>query len=257
VNRITSEAELRELLEGRQGFIYNDFAPSVRPDRAPTKSARDNNLLHGAWCSRLVVSLTIAKYHAPELEEAWAWLTQNRGEEPEAWHRCKFCLGLRSSRPLRVTDQGAAVGSEVIAVANTGLEPFREATVESMLVQHLESHGHAITMQFPVPGGRIDVVATREGQRLVIEVKGEDSGQYGSAQMNFLQGVGQIASRMVEEGSEYALAFPNTQHFRRVLKTFQGSVAFQRLSLNLFVVQETGDVEFVPSARVREWVDGL
>ena len=51
-----------------------------------------------------------------------------------------------------------------------------------------------------VSSGIVDAVATRDGKRIVIEAKGEDSGGYGSAQMNFQMAFGQISSRMTDVG---------------------------------------------------------
>jgi hypothetical protein len=38
-----------------------------------------------------------------------------------------------------------------------------------------------VQKKVPVPSGIVDAVAKRDGRRIVIEVKGEDSGGYGSA----------------------------------------------------------------------------
>ena len=50
-----------------------------------------------------------------------------------------------------------------------------------------------------------------------MEVKGEDPGGYGSAQMNLQMVVGQISSRMDDLSATYAIAFPMTANYLRVL----------------------------------------
>ena len=78
--------------------------------------------------------------------------------------------------------------------------------------------------------------------RVVIKVKGEDKGGYGSAQMNFQVGIGQVSSRMSDPAAAYAIAFPVTSNFVRVLRAFRGSLAFERLGLVMYAVGWDGSV---------------
>jgi hypothetical protein len=72
------------------------------------------------------------------------------------------------------------------------------------------TQGFAVLEKIPVASGIVDAVASRERERVVIEVTGEDSGGYGSAQMNLQMVVGQISSRMDDFSATNAIAFPMT-----------------------------------------------
>jgi hypothetical protein len=63
------------------------------------------------------------------------------------------------------------------------------------------TQGYAVPEKVPVASGIVDAVASREGDRVVIEVEGEDQGGYGSAQMNLQMVAGQISSRPGRGGS--------------------------------------------------------
>jgi len=108
-------------------------------------------------------------------------------------------------------------------------QPFAERRIEELVYSRLRSDGYTVQTGVRVPSGIVDAVATRADERLVTEAKGEDRGGYTSAQMNFLIGIGQLASRMVDEETGYALAFPDTPDYRRVVSTFKGSRAFRIL----------------------------
>lgn len=56
-------------------------------------------------------------------------------------------------------------------------------------------------------------------------------------------GVGQIVSRMTDPRVSYALAFPMTSDFKKVLRKYKGSVGFERLNLHFFVIHRDGKVD--------------
>jgi hypothetical protein len=90
----------------------------------------------------------------------------------------------------------------------------------------------------------------------VIEAKGEDAGGYATSQMNFQMALGQIASRMVDPGSTYAIAFPDTPNYRRVLRTFRGSLAFAMLRLRFYLVTDD-QARAIEADDVEGWVTTL
>jgi hypothetical protein len=92
---------------------------------------------------------------------------------------------------------------------------------------------------------------------LVVEVKGEDSGGYGSAQMNFQMAFGQISSRMTDPDAIYAIAFPMTPDYMKVLRTFRGSLAFDRLNLIFYIVGRDSEVRELAASEVPAWIESL
>lgn len=134
---------------------------------------------------------------------------------------------------------------------------FREAEVKRLLYAHLRQAGYAVQEKVRVSNGIVDAVTTRDGERIVIEAKGEDSGGYGSAQMNFHMAFGQISSRMTDPDTTYAIAFPMTPDYMKVLRTFRGSLAFERLNLVFYLVGGNVDVREIDASEVPAWIESL
>ncbi len=92
---------------------------------------------------------------------------------------------------------------------------------------------------------------------IVIEVKGEDKGGYNSAEMNFQIGIGQIISRMTNQNVTYALAFPLTSNFKKVLRKYKNTFGFQKLNLFFYIVKEDETIEYHTSRSFIEMIDKL
>ncbi len=117
---------------------------------------------------------------------------------------------------------------------------FREHIVVSAVIKHLKENGWKVKEGISVKGGKIDIGAEKQGKIFLIEAKGEDKGGYGSAEMNFQMGLGQLMSRMTSNEADYGLAIPLTSNYKRALRKYQGSFAFEKLSVYLLVVRENG-----------------
>ena len=134
---------------------------------------------------------------------------------------------------------------------------FREREVLSILVRYLKENGWKVKEQIRVEGGSIDIGAEKEGKILLIEVKGEDRGGYTSAEMNFQMGLGQLMSRMKHRDAEYGLAFPVTEDFKKVLRKYKGSFAFERLGIHLIPVERDGNCRLIPPNEVMRFLEEL
>ena len=134
---------------------------------------------------------------------------------------------------------------------------FREREVLSILVMYLKDNGWKVKEQIRVEGGLIDIGAEKEGKVLLIEAKGEDRGGYTSAEMNFQLGLGQLMSRMKHSGAEYALAFPLTRDFMKVLHKYKGSLAFKKLGIHLIVVKSDGVCRIIAPNEVLQFLEEL
>lgn len=134
---------------------------------------------------------------------------------------------------------------------------FRETKVQRLLINDLEKNGWDIEEGFPTKSGKVDIRAEKERGVMFIEAKGEDKGGYGSAEMNFQIGIGQIVSRMFSDDYIYALAVPYTEDFLKVLKKYGGTNGFEKLRLNVFLVNEDGKVEFFPAEKIKSFIESL
>lgn len=93
----------------------------------------------------------------------------------------------------------------------------------------------------------IDVVAQREKELWIIEVKGQPRGGVSSCTTIFMAGIGQILTRItrVSEEIHYALAIPNTDCFASSARKFISSPALSLLNLSIILIQEDEKVEFI------------
>ena len=126
-----------------------------------------------------------------------------------------------------------------------------------MLVDWFRNLGYQVQTQVPAKGGIIDVIASVRDREWVIEVKGEDRGGYASAQMNFQMGIGQLLSQMIDPAKQYALAFPATMDYRRVVEKYQGTFGANKLGLYLITVGRDGAVNGFAGADIDELIKSI
>ena len=243
---IECNAELEQLHSTSEGLIHNDFS-------GKGSSGKDYNVLHAASCGLVARSnVNVPKIFFSNLDEAIVWLRENRGKEGEKWKRCGRCHA--GARPLSFgSRKSGSLGGARSAIGRT--DPFTEEKVERILVQYLKNCGYKVRRQIPVINGKVDVVADGLEGCWFIEVKGEDKGGYTSAEMNFQIGVRQIVSRMTDPKIFYALAFPMTSNFKKVLRKYKGSMGFERLNLWFFVTHRDGKVDKYDATTMRNLTD--
>jgi len=243
---IKSNAELEQIHSVGEGFIYNDFSRKG-------SSGKDYNVLHLASCGWVARSnVNVPKYFFSNIGEAIEWLRKNRGEEGTNWKCCGTCQA--KARPISLVSRKSKP-LDAVKSAPVRMGPFTETEVEKVLLQYLKDNNYKVRRQVRVASGIVDVVAEGPDGRWLIEVKGEDKGGYTSAEMNFQMGVGQIVSRMTDPGVSYALAFPVTSDYKKVLRKYKGSLGFERLNLQFFVVYRYGRVEKYEAATIGKLID--
>ena len=93
----------------------------------------------------------------------------------------------------------------------------------------------------------IDIVAKKDDDLWVIEVKGETKGGRSAAVSNFHYGLGQILTRMsdVSQNIHYGLAIPNSDNYATMVRKTLKSQALLLLNLSLILVQNEQNVVFV------------
>lgn len=226
MKKITNDNQLQEIHINGQGFVFNDFS--------------SKRILHNASCGWVIKCNTnVPKMFFEDETEAIEWLKANRGND---WKRCGTC-GFNSHSSDIKSEQKAA--------------PFVEANVEDILVKYLQETGYSTHRQVRIHNGIVDVVAKGSDGKWIIEVKGEDKGGYGTAQMNFQVGIGQIVSRMTEEGIFYALAIPMTDNFKKLLINYRESFGFKYLNLWFFVIYRDGKVDKYDALAMSEFIGTL
>lgn len=235
MKRITSNEELATIHRKGLGLVYNDF----------TKAGSANyNVLHAAWCPWLANSnIAYDKIFFESEHEAISWLEEHRGGEGKGWKRCGGPCHAKTRAQGSIEQAEHKVVQPISGISpKEPTEPFAENTVQSLLTSYLCKQGYEVNTRVPCPSGFIDLVATKGGQPIIVEVKGEDKGGYTSAEMNFQTGFGQIISRMIDTKARYALAIPITNHYLRVLQKYKNSFGLLRLDCGFFLIHEGGDV---------------
>jgi len=236
MDEITSERQWQQILNDAKGYVFNDFSGNG-------PSGSQYNVLHRADCSFLQSArLTVPKRFADSLDQARTWLDANRTGN---WKYCDACINQTST----------SSAARAIPPPGQATDIFREARVQTILVTHLKSQGYAVQESFRAPGGIIDVVAQSEAGRLVIEVKGEDRGGFGTAQMNFQMGIGQLLSRMADPHDTYCLAFPLTADFRRVLAAYRHTLGLLKAGISALAVGDDGSVLRLTPAGFQDFID--
>ncbi len=246
--KIKNDEQLYSLHRSGRGFIFNYFTNG--------KDANKYNVLHSASCYWITKSNTnVKKYFFKNKKEAAEWLIQNVGEQDVRWKKCGVCSAL--GQPFLEDIEEIPKIEPEIKSDNIIDNVFREPKAQKLLVNHLKKNGYNVKEKHKTPSGIIDIVADKDEEIIVIEVKGEDKGGYGTSEMNFKMGIGQIISRMTSEHAKYALAFPLTEDYKRVLKKYKETSGFQNLALIFFIIKEDGTVLYYSSNDIIEMINNL
>jgi hypothetical protein len=81
VRPIVDNEDWRDCRGDSTGYIYNDYSGNSR-------DGIDNNILHEASCTTLESANFAKKHYASQLDDALAWLKDNRRKN---WKRCPVC----------------------------------------------------------------------------------------------------------------------------------------------------------------------
>lgn len=123
--------------------------------------------------------------------------------------------------------------------ARTPNDRITEDQVKAALKAHLEADGWTVTVAWGRERG-IDIDGRWEGQRVVIEAKGE--APPGPQQVNyFLGALGELIQRMDDPTATYGVALPDHRQYRGLVERLP-SLAKERLGLRVWFVDDDGTV---------------
>ena len=121
-------------------------------------------------------------------------------------------------------------------------EMLSEDEVKRALQLWLEESGWQVSVIWGKTRG-IDVIATKDGQRWVIEAKG--CGSLDPMRVNyFLSILGELLQRMEDPDARYSIAFPDMKQFRRLWQRLP-DLAKSRTMISALFVDGSGRVEEV------------
>ena len=136
------------------------------------------------------------------------------------------------------------------------MDIFKESDVIGVLKRGLKQDGWGVKEQVKIGGGYADLAADKDGVSFIIEAKGEDKGGFSVAEMNFQMGLGQLMARMADKSKKYAIAFPSTPDFIKVLQKYETTFAFKTLDIYLFVANGDKSYFVVPPADIPAFIEG-
>jgi hypothetical protein len=135
-----------------------------------------------------------------------------------------------------LTGDGTPIPSESHH-ADTGvdLSPTSEDALKRILRDWLEGQGWNVRVAWGHARG-VDIEATRNLERWLIEVKGE--GSRGAMRVNYFLGIlGESLQRMDDPHAHYSIALPDLSQFRRLWDQLP-SLAKSRTGITLILVSE-------------------
>lgn len=117
-----------------------------------------------------------------------------------------------------------------------------EDTVKAHIKNCLEADGWNVKVAWGYIHG-VDIEASRNGERWLIEVKGP--GSRPEMRVNYFIGIlGETLQRMDDPDAHYSIAFPDMQAFRNLWKKLP-PLAKQRTGIDLILVDETGGLKIL------------
>ena len=144
---------------------------------------------------------------------------------------------------------------------NSGFGLIPEIILQNLLITSFKQQGYQVIKQCTDDPNQfdditecathdifgIDVVAQRDKELWIIEVKGQPRGGISSCTTILMAGFGQILTRITKVGINihYALAIPNTDCFASSARKFINSPIMSLLNLSLILIQEDGKIEFL------------
>jgi hypothetical protein len=115
---------------------------------------------------------------------------------------------------------------------------LKEDEVKTAVRDHLQAQGYKVMVAWGHLRG-IDIEATKDSDRILIEAKGDAS----SAQQQgnyFLNALGELIQRMDDPGARYGLALPDNKRYRRLVENLP-ALARERLDLVVYMVSRSVD----------------
>jgi hypothetical protein len=129
---------------------------------------------------------------------------------------------------------------EAVAVTRNAVEAgplLTEDEVKSAVQGHLARGGYDVTVMWGRQRGT-DIVAVRNGDRVLLEAKGEAKNP--AQQVNyFLGAIGELVQRMDDPEARYGLALPDNRQYRGLVGRLPGH-AKSMLGLIVLFVTRTG-----------------
>lgn len=141
---------------------------------------------------------------------------------------------------------------------------MNEAHVQDILVSWLRKNGYGVRVDFVMPSGnKIDVVADKDGDMWLVEVKGDYDKNTAQYNVNFDTALGQIIKSVmiVDKEIKYGICIPFSRtermerlSYRLILPKYKKTIVFERLNISLILVRDDESVQIIEPRQVTQFL---
>jgi len=112
----------------------------------------------------------------------------------------------------------------------------------------------------------VDLVATKENEKWIIEVKGDYDRNTAQYNVNFDTGMGQLLKSItiIDDKTKYAICIPFSRtergeklSYRLILKKYSKSIIFEMLNIHLILIRDDESVEIISPKNIIKFLTSI
>jgi len=144
---------------------------------------------------------------------------------------------------------------------------MKEKEVQKVLKEWFENKGFKVIENVKVNSENcVDLVATKENEKWIIEVKGDYDRNTAQYNVNFDTGMGQLLKSItiIDDKTKYAICIPFSRtergeklSYRLILKKYSKSIIFEILNIHLILIRDDKSVEIISPANIIKFLTSI
>lgn len=141
---------------------------------------------------------------------------------------------------------------------------MNESNVQKILKKWFEKKGFETLENVKLNSeNNVDLIAKRENEKWIIEVKGDYDRNTAQYNVNFDTGMGQILKSIttLNDETKYGICIPFSRtekgeklSYRLILKKYSSSIVFEVLNIHLLLVRDDESVEVILPNNIRKFL---
>jgi len=144
---------------------------------------------------------------------------------------------------------------------------MKEKEVQKVLKEWFENKGFKVIENVKVNSENcVDLVATKENEKWIIEVKGDYDRNTAQYNVNFDTGMGQLLKSItiIDDKTKYAICIPFSRtergeklSYRLILKKYSKSIIFEMLNIYLILIRDDESVEIISPENIINFLTSI
>ena len=144
---------------------------------------------------------------------------------------------------------------------------MKEKEVQKVLKEWFENKGFKVIENVKVNSENcVDLVATKENEKWIIEVKGDYDRNTAQYNVNFDTGMGQLLKSItiIDDKTKYAICIPFSRtergeklSYRLILKKYSKSIIFEILNIHLILIRDDESVEIISPENIINFLTSI